>query len=164
MLQQPTLQLMRSLKLYGMCEGFEQQLEQPQAHDLAFDERLALLLQREQLHRDNNRLSRLLKVARLRHSDACAEDINYRHRRGLNKSQMAQLLTGDWALGGQNLLITGPTGCGKTWLACALGHQLCRNGLTVRYWRLAKLFETLRIAHGEAATPGCSGSYRRYSC
>jgi len=152
MLNQQTTEQLRALKLTGMLEAWEQQREQPQTHDLSFDERLALLVEREVLHRENRRLARLLKAAKLR-VNACIEDIDYRHPRGLEKSRMAALASGDWIRQSLNLCITGPTGCGKTWLACALGNQACRQGLSVRYLRLPMLFEQLRIAHGDGTYP-----------
>ena len=121
-----------------------------ETHDLAFEERFALLVEREVLHRENRRLARLLKVARLR-VNACVEDIDYRHPRGLQKPRMAALASGDWIRQASNLCLTGPTGCGKTWLACALGNQACRQGLSVRYLRLPTLLEQLRIATVTAA-------------
>lgn len=153
MLQQQTLDQLRDLKLFGLIEALEEQQALPATHDLAFEQRLALLVERETLHRDNRRLQRLLKAARLR-EQACPEDIDYRHARGLKKSQLAQLLSGDWLNQSHNLCITGPTGTGKTWLSCALGNQMCRQGRSVRYVRLAKLFEQLKMAHGD-------GSYSR---
>lgn len=153
MLTQNTLDTLRRLKLTGMSDAFERQLAQPATHDLAFEERLALLVDHEVLHRENRRLARLLKAARLR-VPACVEDIDYRHPRGLERSRMASLASGDWIGQALNLCITGPTGCGKTWLACALGNQACRQGRSVRYLRVPRLFEQLRIAHGD-------GSYAR---
>ncbi|MDA3919058.1 MAG: IS21-like element helper ATPase IstB [Salinisphaera sp.] len=153
MLTQNTLDTLRRLKLTGMGDALERQLAQPDTHDLAFEERLALLVDHEVLHRDNRRLARLLKAARLR-VPACVEDIDYRHPRGLERSRMASLASGDWIGQALNLCITGPTGCGKTWLACALGNQACRQGRSVRYLRVPRLFEQLRIAHGD-------GSYAR---
>jgi DNA replication protein DnaC len=151
MLHQPLLAPLRALKLTGMAEALEQQLAQPQSVvELSFEQRLALLLEREQLQRDNRRLARLLRAATLR-VPACVEDIDYRHPRGLQRAQMAALASADWIRRGQNLCLTGPTGCGKTWLACALGNQACRQGLSVRYLRLPRLLEQLRIAHGDAS-------------
>ena len=152
MLNQQTIERLRALKLTGMLDAFEQQQAQPQTHDLSFDERLAMLVECEALHRENRRLARLLKDARLR-VQACVEDIDYRHPRGLEKSRMAALAQCDWIRNGHNLCITGPTGCGKTWLACALGNQACRQGLSVHYLRLPTLFEQLRIAHGDGSYP-----------
>jgi DNA replication protein DnaC len=152
MLNQQTRDQLAALKLTGMREAFEQQLQQPDTHDLAFEERFALLVERELLHRDNRRLTRLLQLARLR-ENACVEDIDYQHRRGLKRQQMATLASGEWIHRAHNLVITGPTGCGKTWLACALANQACRLGLSTRYLRLPQLFEKLRIAHGDGAYP-----------
>ncbi|MBK1702974.1 AAA family ATPase [Halochromatium glycolicum] len=150
MLHQPTLEGLRALKLTGMAEALAQQLEQPPIQELAFEQRLALLIEREQLSRENRRLKRLLSAAKLR-VNACIEDIDYRHARGLHRAQMAALASCDWVRRAQNLCLTGPTGCGKTWLACALGNQACRQGLSVRYLRLPRLLEQLRIAHGDGS-------------
>ena len=153
MLTNQTITQLRELKLYGMADGLEQQLSQPQNYDLAFEERLGLLVDREVAFRDTRRLSRLLKAARLRHA-ACVEDIDFRHRRGLDKRQMAGLSSCDWIRVHQQLLITGPTGVGKTWIACALANQACRQGLSAFYARCNRLLEELHIAHG-------NGTYTR---
>jgi DNA replication protein DnaC len=150
MLKQHTREQLQALKLVGMLDALDQQQNQPTTHDLAFEERLALLVDREVLHRENRRLARLLKAAKLR-IDACVEEIDYRHPRGLQKSRMAQLASLDWIRQSLNLCLTGPTGCGKTWIACALGNQACRQGLSVRYMRLPTLLEQLRIAHGDGS-------------
>ena len=150
MLKQHTREQLHALKLTGMLDALDQQQAQPATHDLAFEERFALLVEREVLYRENRRLARLLKEARLR-VDACIEDIDYRHPRGLQKSRMAQLASLDWIRQSLNLCLTGPTGCGKTWIACALGNQACRQGLSVRYLRLPTLLEQLRIAHGDGS-------------
>ena len=150
MLKQHTREQLHALKLAGMLDALDQQQAQPETHDLAFDDRLALLVEREILYRENRRLARLLKTAKLR-VDACIEDIDYRHPRGLQKARMAQLASLDWIRQSLNLCLTGPTGCGKTWLACALGNQACRQGLSVRYLRLPTLLEQLRIAHGDGS-------------
>jgi len=150
MLNQPTLNALRTLKLTGMAEAFAQQLEQPAAQQLAFDERFAWLVQCETTYRENRRLQRLLQLARLRQS-ACVEEIDYRQARGLERSVVAQLSTCDWIRQHHNLHLTGPTGTGKSWLACAFGQQACRQGFTVRYERTARLLESLRIAHGDGS-------------
>ncbi len=154
MLQKQTLTQLRTLKLSGMADALELQWNQPQTYeDICFDERLALMLNQEITSRDNKRLQRLLKAARFKVS-ARLEDVDYTHPRGLMKTQIATLQTGDWLVKKRNLLITGPTGCGKTYLACAIGHYACHQGMSVRYFRATRLFEMLTIAHGD-------GSYLR---
>ena len=153
MLSNQTITTLRALKLYGMADGFEHQLSTPETYDLPFEERLALLVDRELASRDSRRLTRLLSAARLR-QPACVEEINYRHPRGLDRRQMAGLATCDWIRAHQQLLMTGPTGIGKTWLICALGNAACRQGLSVLYVRCGRLLEELHIAHA-------NGSYGR---
>jgi len=149
MLNNQTLETLRTLRLTGMAEGLEQQLAQPATHEeLGFEERLALLVDREHTYRQNNKVTRLLKVAKLK-LQAHPEDIDYRHPRGLQKSQFADLLSCQWIHQHHNVLITGPTGCGKTYLGCALATQACRQGLSVRYFRTSRLLEALNIAHGD---------------
>ena len=150
MLAQQTLQTLRRLKLTGMADALEQQMAQPQTHALSFEERIGLLVDRELTSRDNRRLTRLLRAAKLKHP-ACVEDINYRHSRGLQRAPMASLVTSDWVRQRQSLLIVGPTGCGKTWLACALGNAACRQGLSVLYLRATRLLDDLRIAHADGS-------------
>ena len=150
MLNHTTLNTLRQLRLPGMAQALEEQLTQPPAQALAFEERLGLLVDRELTHRQNMRLGRLLKEARLK-QPACIEDIDYRAGRGLEKSQMASLASGDWIRAHQNLLICGPTGVGKSYLACALGNQACRQGLSVLYLRAPRLIEELRISHADGS-------------
>jgi len=145
-----TLETLHRLKLSGMAQAFLQQLEQPDAQALSFEERFSMLVDREATSRENRRMIRLLQLARLKH-DACVEDINYRQQRGLDRSLMANLITCDWISKHHNLHLTGPTGTGKSWLACALGHQACRHGLTVRYERVGLLLDSLRIARGDGS-------------
>jgi len=152
MLNEETTEKLYAMKLNGMADAFKEQLQQPDSNELSFEERFALVLDQEILYRDNRRLARLLKATKLR-VGACVEDIDYRHPRGLDRSFMSTLASCQWVQRHQNLAITGPTGSGKTWLACALGHQACRLGLSVRYVRLPRLFETLRIAHGDGSYP-----------
>ena len=150
MLIQQTREHLHTLRLTGMLQAFEEQLSQPAMGELSFEERFAMLVDREVLYRENRRLERLLKGAKLR-VGACVEDIDYRHPRGLEKSRMASLTSLDWVRQSLNLCLTGPTGCGKTWLACAVGNEACRRGFSVRYLRLPRLFEMLRIAHGDGS-------------
>lgn len=153
MFHHQTLQALRSLKLTGMAEGLEQQLAQPSTHaELGFEERLALLVDRETTYRHNNKISRLLKAAKLK-LQAYPEDIDYQHPRGLNRSQFADLLSSHWIHQHHNILITGPTGCGKTYLGCVLATQACRHGLSVRYYRTSRLLESLSVAHGDGRYP-----------
>lgn len=153
MLTEQTIDKMNALKLTAMRQAFEQQLAQPATHDLPFEERLALLLDRELLARENRRLTRLLQLAKLRIPGACIEDLDYRHPRGLQRSQMAQLAGCQWLAQHHNLVLTGPTGTGKTYIACALAQQACRQGFSVRYFRVPRLLQHLAIAHGDGSYP-----------
>lgn len=150
MLNNQTIEALRRLKLLGMVQGYEQQMEQPAAFELSFDERLALLVSMEETLRDQKRQTRLLQMARLRQA-ACIEDLDYRHPRGLERSRMAGLVTCDFIRQRQNLLLVGPTGTGKSWIACALGQAACRQGLSARYERVPRLLETLRLAKGDGS-------------
>ena len=143
------IQHLRTLRVPGMVEALEQQLEQPATHnDLSFEDRLGLMIDRETTYRSNNKIDRLLKAAKLK-LQAYPEDINYTHPRGLDKSKFASLLSGQWIEHHQNVLITGATGCGKTYLGCVLATQACRQGYSVRYFRTSRLLEQLTIAHGD---------------
>lgn len=150
MLIQQTREHLHTLRLTGMLQALDEQLEQPAMAELSFEERLAILVDRETLYRENRRLERLLRAAKLRVS-ACVEDIDYRHPRGLEKPRMASLVALEWIRQSLNLCLTGPTGSGKTWLACAFGNEACRRGFSVRYLRLPRLFEMLRISHGDGS-------------
>jgi DNA replication protein DnaC len=148
MLNQPTLERLRALKLTGMAEAFCEQMQKSMP-DLDFEARLGLLIDREWYLRENRRLSRRLSQAKLQQT-ACVEDIDFKHARGLNKSAVQELARGQWIQQHLNLLITGPTGCGKTYLACALAHKACLIGLTVKYYRLPRLWNELKIAKANA--------------
>lgn len=150
MLNQPTINSLRSMKLTGMADAYSQQLQQPEIQRLSFDERLALLVDRETTYRESRRQRRLLQLARLRQA-ACVEDLDYQHKRGLDRSLIAALISGDWIRSRQNLHITGPTGTGKSWIACSFGNQACRQGLSTRYERVPRLLDTLRIARGDGS-------------
>ena len=148
---QHTLQQLHSLRLAGMADALEQQLNQLNTYeDLGFLERLSMLVNSEATCRDNRKITRLLRQARLR-LHAQPADIDYRTRRGLHKDTMAQLLQLDWIRHHRNLLIEGPTGTGKTFLACALGQTACEHGLSVRYYRASRLFDALTSAHGDGS-------------
>ena len=149
-----TLALLQQLKLTGMADVLKIQQEQPhQYQDLPFNERLSMLIDSEQLQRDNRRQQRLLKAAKLK-LHATARDVDYQHPRGLNQSVMLSLLQCEWLQKSQSLLVTGPCGCGKTWLTCALGHTACLKGYSVRYFRISRLM--LQLSQAKA-----DGSYSR---
>jgi len=152
MLTHPTLEKLMALRLFGMVRAFEDQQRLPEIDSLAFEERLGLLVDREMTDRDNRRMKTRLRQARLR-QPAVLEDVDFRHPRGLDKSLIAQLSSCGWVAQHLNILITGPTGCGKTFLACALAHQACREGHTVRYLRLHRLLQDLQIAKGDGRYP-----------
>ena len=144
MLNNVTVDKLRSLKLTGMADEFSEQLKKPMPN-LDFEERLGLLIEREWYLRENRRLSRRLRSADFK-QQACIEDINYQHSRKLNKEVTKDLIRCQWIRNHLNLLITGPTGCGKTWLACAFSHRACLLGLTAKYYRLPRLWNKLKIA------------------
>jgi DNA replication protein DnaC len=144
MLNNATIDKLRSLKLTGMADELSEQLKKPMP-DLDFEERLGLLIEREWYLRENRRLSRRLRNADLK-QQACIEDINYKHPRKLNKEIAKDLMRCQWIHNHLNLLITGPTGCGKTWLACAFSHRACLVGLTAKYYRVPRLWGKLKTA------------------
>ena len=152
MLKHPTLEKLQALKLTGMVAALIDQMALPDIEELAFEERLGLLVDREITERDNLRLTSRLRRARLRHN-AALEDIDYRSPRGLDKGLIQSLAACQWAKEHLNILITGPTGVGKTWLACALAHKACREGYTVQYLRLSQLLRELMIAKGDGRYP-----------
>ncbi len=138
-MQSQTLTQLHQLKLGGMAAALQTQLEQVGTYEgLPFIERLGLLLDQENLQREQRKQQRLIRQARFK-LNACVQDIDYQHPRNLKKSQLAQLAQGDWINRSQNLLLTGPCGSGKTYLACALGHNACMQGYSVRYYRLSRL-------------------------
>ena len=130
MLNEQTLNQLRALRLDGMVAALSDAATHITASELPFEQRLALLVQREVDWRDSKRLERLLKAARLKVSSACLEDIDWRASRGLSREVITSLAGGDWLRHGHNVLLTGATGCGKTWLACALGQQAARLGFS----------------------------------
>jgi DNA replication protein DnaC len=153
MLNHPTLDKLHHLRLPGMARAFAAQLGQADYGSLGFEERLGLLVDEECTLRDDTRLKTRLRTAALRQT-ACLEDIDFRHPRGLDKGLVKKLAGGAWLREHANCLITGPTGVGKSFLACALGHQACRDAYSVRYLRLQRLLAELTIAKGD-------GRYRK---
>jgi DNA replication protein DnaC len=152
MLHHPTLDKLQALRLTGMVNALREQLHLPNITDLSFEDRLGLLVDREVTERSERRLTTRLRQAKLRQA-ACLEDLDYRQARGLDKALMTSLATCQWIREHRNLLIVGPTGVGKTWVACALGHQACRDGMTVLYLRLPRLLQDLPIAKGDGRYP-----------
>jgi DNA replication protein DnaC len=153
MLTHPTLNQLQDLKLAGMAEAFVDLAESPQAKELSHAEWLALLLDREGSIRTNKRFSRLLRSARLREDQAAVEDLDSKAPRKLDKVLFRELATCRWIKESRNLIITGPCGIGKTWLACALGQKACREDMPTIYKRVPRLFEELELGHGDGRFP-----------
>jgi len=147
-MMQTTLAQLRTLKLDGLATGLEEQLTQPGMSAMSFEERLALLIDREVHCRNDRKLVRLLKQARLKYAQATIEDIDTRPTRGVDRRAVMSLALGDWVSAGHSVLITGPTGAGKSWLGCALAQYACRRGYSALYQRVPRLQEELRIRHG----------------
>lgn len=158
MLHHPTLDKLQQLRLTGMSTALREQLDLPDIQTLSFEERLGLLVDRELTAREERRLQTRLRQAKLKHS-ACLEDLDYTTPRGLDRGLVTQLATGQWIREGLNCLVLGPTGVGKTWLACALAQQACRQGFTTRYLRAPRLFEELRLAHADGGFPKLMRSF-----
>lgn len=148
MLNIPTLEKLKSLKLHGMLRAFEEQLKSSDSESLSFEERLGLIVDQEAIDRENRSLQSRLKQAKLRQR-ACMEDIDYRQSRGLDKSLVKSLSTCKWIKDKLNVLITGPCGVGKSYLACALGQRACLEGHKVVYFRASRLFPDLAVARGD---------------
>lgn len=153
MLIHPTIDKLTSMRLTGMAKAFRAQLETPEIHNLPFEDRLALIVDMEFMERENRQLATRLKAARLR-QNAVLEDLDTKASRGLDRALLASLATCHWVKKRHNLLMTGATGVGKTWLACAMSHTACRQGITVVYHRLPALMQDLDLAHHD-------GRYKR---
>ena len=153
MLDHPTLDQLKTLKLDGMVEAFAELQSQDGAADLSHAEWLGLLIDRETASRETKRFESRMRTAKLRHGAASPEDVDYKARRGLDKALFQQLLANRWIKDKRNLMITGPCGVGKTWLACALAQAACREGVTVLYKRMPRLFDELEMAHGDGRFP-----------
>jgi DNA replication protein DnaC len=147
MMTHTTLEQLRQLKLLGMAQALQDQIEHAASSAMGFEERLALLVDREVHGRQDRRLARLLKAARLKYPQAMIEDLDARASRGLDRAMVMSLSLGPWVRGGHAVLITGPTGAGKSWLACALAQHALRQGHSAFYQRVPRLAEELRIRH-----------------
>jgi len=153
MLNNLTATKLQNLGLNGMVRALTLQQEQPQMQTLTFEERLGMLLDAETSDRESRRIERLLKAARMRQSAACLEDVDYRPARQLDQATVMALSDCTWIQRRQNLILTGATGTGKSWLACAFGRQACRNGYVVYYTTATQLFEHLVLAQAEGSLP-----------
>ena len=151
MMTQPTQEQLTELRLFALARAWQAQHEDPSTDDLGFDDRLALLVEAEWTDRQNKRLSRLLRAAKLRIAGACLEDLEYAKERKLDRSRMRQLATGRWIEAHQNVVITGATGVGKTYIACALAQQACRRGHRVLYRRAPRLCDELTLARADGS-------------
>jgi len=149
MLTEQTIQKLHAMRLGAMALAWQEQQKNTKAGKLSFDERFSMLVDAEHLARDNRRLTRLLKNAELRFGDACLEDVETGASRGLPRETLNQLSTGTWIAEHLNVLVTGKTGVGKSYIACALGQFACRRGLRVLYRRLPRLFAELGLAKAD---------------
>ena len=150
MLTHPLFEQLKTLRWQGVLEAFQEQIGTPDINRLSFDERFALLIERECLVRDNRKLTNRLRQAKLK-EQACIEDIDYSGERQLSRTVITRLAQCNFIARKENLLITGPTGTGKTYLACAFANQACRQGYGARYIRLPKLFQAITIAKGDGS-------------
>jgi DNA replication protein DnaC len=152
MLNEQTIEKLYAMKLNGMAEAFKEQLQMTDMNDLSFDERFSLLVDRQWTWREDRRMKRLLSNAKLK-INGCIEDIDYKTPRGLQKSIILGLGDCEWIKQAHNIIITGPTGVGKTYLACAFANRACRMGYSAFYIRIPKLFQDLIIARGDGSYP-----------
>lgn len=153
MLIEPTMEALKEMKLFGMAEAWAEQQRKPEFTGLGFDERFGMLVEAEKTHRLNRRIGRNLDEAKLKHSRACIEDIDYSDKRALDKAVVRQLGTCGWVKDHQSIVITGPTGVGKTFVACALAQQAVRKGYRAFYRRSTRLFDELLQARADGSYP-----------
>jgi DNA replication protein DnaC len=149
MLTEPTIDKLRSMRLGTMADTWIKQREEPKIHELDFDSRFGFLVDAEHLARDGKRIARALRAAKLRIGNACIEDIDFAPKRELDRAVIRQLGTCSWITAHANVIITGATGTGKSYVACALAQQACRSGFRVAYRRMPRLIEELILAHAD---------------
>jgi DNA replication protein DnaC len=150
MLNQPTIEKLHTMKLHGMADAFRAQLETTESHQLSFEERFALLVDHQWLWKENRALGRRLRFAKLKER-AAIEDVDYQHPRGLDRKLLRTLASGEWVRQKLNILFLGPTGIGKSWLACALAQKACRDGFSVLHKKTSELFRELAVAHADGS-------------
>ncbi len=139
------------MKLHGLAQGLQEQMQTSAYKELSFEERLGMLVDKEMDSRQDRKLRTLLRKARFRYPGASVEDINFRAKRGITKDMILRLAQNRWIQDKRNIIITGPTGVGKTWIACALGNSACRAGISTYYTRLPRLFQELKIARADGS-------------
>ena len=161
MLLQPLMDKLTLLHLPAFRKGIEEQIANPKYADLPFEDRLSILVDLEVLQRDDGRLCRHLKKAHF-HLDATLEDFDFSPSRGIDRHLVLELSHGAWITNHLNMIISGPTGAGKTFLGCALGHSSCRNNFTVRYFRTPRFLQELRLAHADGSYPKLLAGVSRF--
>ena len=154
MTNEETFQKLSDMRMHGFARALHEQLDNPDSYQhLAFEDRLGILTDHEWTEREARSLTRRLQIARLRDRHACIEDVDFRHPRGLDRNLIRRLATCEWIRKHQNLIITGQTGCGKTFLVSAFGHKACCHGFSVLYRRVPRLLEEMQIARGDGSLP-----------
>ncbi|HET9933262.1 MAG TPA: IS21-like element helper ATPase IstB [Polyangiaceae bacterium] len=162
MLNEPTIEKLKALRLDGMCSAWQEQQTQPDNNALGFDERFGMLVDAEWSFRENKRMKRSLQEAKLRVTQACIEGIDYPARRELDKAVIRQLASCRWVQEHQVVIVTGATGTGKSYIACALAHQACRKGFRALYRRAPRFFDELKLAHADGSYPRLLARFARF--
>ncbi len=160
MLNEQTMDKLHDMKLNGMADAFKEQLEQPDIHHLTFEERFGLLVDRHWTWKEDRRMKRLLRNAKLK-INACIEDIDYRKPRGIDRSVVLRLSSCQWINSTQNIIITGPTGVGKTYLCCAFANKACREGFATLYKRAPRLFQEIAISRADGSYAKLMNKYAK---